>query len=94
MTDLPTDELLARSRERDKYEIRIGGTADGLIFPEGFTAVSGEKTTLIAGRLEDPQGLYPIVDRLRAYGAVIESLAQVQPDLEDVFLDLIKEPAR
>jgi ABC-2 type transport system ATP-binding protein len=94
VTDLPTDELLARSRERDRYEIRIGGTADGLVLPEGFTAVGGAETTLISGRLEDPRDLYPVVDRLRAYGAVIESLAQVQPDLEDVFLELVKEPAR
>jgi ABC-2 type transport system ATP-binding protein len=94
VTDLPTDQLLARSRQRDKYEIRIGGTAEGLVLPEGFTAVSGEETTLISGRLADPQDLYPVVDRLRAYGAVIESMAQVQPDLEDVFLDLIREPAR
>jgi ABC-2 type transport system ATP-binding protein len=94
VTDLPTDQLLARSRQRDKYEIRIGGTAEGLVLPEGFTAVSGEETTLISGRLEDPQDLYPVVDRLREYGAVIESMAQVQPDLEDVFLDLIREPAR
>jgi ABC-2 type transport system ATP-binding protein len=93
VTDLPIGALLARSRERDRYEIRIDGTADGLVLPEGFTMVSGE-TTLISGRLADPQDLYPIVDRLRAYGAVIESMAQVQPDLEDIFLDLVKEPAR
>ncbi|GAB2842797.1 daunorubicin resistance protein DrrA family ABC transporter ATP-binding protein [Actinoallomurus bryophytorum] len=94
VTDLPTARLLSRSRERDRYEIRIGGIADGLVLPEGFTAVGQESTTLISGRLADPRDLYRVVDRLREYGAVIESLAQVQPDLEDVFLDLVKEPAR
>jgi hypothetical protein len=82
VTDPPTDQLLARARERDKYEIKVDGTADGLGLPEGFTMVSGEETTLISGRLADPQDLCPVVDRLRAYGAVIESMAQVQPDLE------------
>ncbi|MEU5987388.1 ABC transporter ATP-binding protein [Spirillospora sp. NPDC047418] len=91
ITDLPTEQLLAGARQRDRYEITIEGDGAGLGLPDGFVPEPGEETTVITGRLDDPQDLYPLVDRLRAQGVVLRSLAQVQPTLEDVFLDLIKE---
>ncbi|MGS2642871.1 ATP-binding cassette domain-containing protein [Streptosporangium sp. LJ11] len=91
VTDLPTERLLAGARQRDKYEIRIEGDGEGLSLPDGFVVTPGEETTLITGRLDDPQDLYPLVERLRVRGIVLQSLTQVQPELEDVFLDLIKE---
>jgi ABC-2 type transport system ATP-binding protein len=61
VTDLPTDQLLARFRQRDRYEIRIEGTADGLELPEGFTANKADETTTFNGRsltgLHDGWGL-------------------------------------
>ncbi|MEU8382550.1 ABC transporter ATP-binding protein [Streptosporangium sp. NPDC048865] len=91
VTDLPTEHLLAGARQRDKYEIRIEGDGEGLSLPDGFVVTPGKETTLITGRLDDPQDLYPLVERLRGRGVVLQSLTQVQPELEDVFLDLIKE---
>ncbi|MEU9289765.1 ABC transporter ATP-binding protein [Streptomyces sp. NPDC048275] len=84
VADLPTRELLAGFRERDRYDIRIEGTA-----PAGFDASTHEGVTTIRVRVSDPGEVYDVVERLRAQGAVLESLAQVQPDLEDVFLALV-----
>ncbi|GAA3469462.1 ABC transporter ATP-binding protein [Nonomuraea roseola] len=86
VADLPTRELLAGFRERDKYEIRIEGAA-----PAGFDAVTREGVTTMSVRVNDPREVYDVVERLRAQGVVLESLTQVQPDLEDVFLALVNE---
>ncbi|MFD1932488.1 MULTISPECIES: ABC transporter ATP-binding protein [Nonomuraea] len=86
VADLPTRELLARFRERDRYEIRLEGTA-----PPGFDAVTRDGVTTISVRVSEPREIYEVVDRLRAQSVVLESLTQVQPDLEDVFLALVNE---
>jgi ABC-2 type transport system ATP-binding protein len=86
VADLPTRDLLAGFRERDKYEIRIEGAA-----PAGFDAVTREGVTTMSVRVNDPREVYDVVERLRGQGVVLESLTQVQPDLEDVFLALVNE---
>ncbi|MFI0350397.1 ABC transporter ATP-binding protein [Actinomadura sp. 9N407] len=88
VADLPTRELLARFRERDRYEIRVEGTA-----PAGFDGVTREGVTTISVRVNEPDEVYGVVERLRGHGVVLESLTQVQPDLEDVFLALVNEPS-
>jgi ABC-2 type transport system ATP-binding protein len=88
VADLPTRELLAGSRERDRYEIRVEGAA-----PPGFDGVTRDGVTTITLRVDAPGEVYDLVERLRAHGVVLQSLTQVQPDLEDVFLALIQEPA-
>ncbi|MFC4114956.1 ABC transporter ATP-binding protein [Nonomuraea zeae] len=88
VSDLPTRDLLASFRERDRYEIRVEGAA-----PPGFDAVTSEGVSTISVRVRDPIEVYDVVERLRAHGAVMESLTQVQPDLEDVFLALVNEPS-
>ncbi|MEV4012134.1 ABC transporter ATP-binding protein [Nonomuraea angiospora] len=86
VADLPTQQLLASFRERDRYEIRLEGAA-----PSGFDAVTRDGVTTISVRVSGPREVYDVVERLRAQGAVLESLTQVQPDLEDVFLAVVNE---
>ncbi|ACZ87225.1 ABC transporter ATP-binding protein [Streptosporangium roseum] len=88
VADLPTRELLAGFRERDRYEIRVEGAA-----PPGFDGVTRDGVTTISVRVSDPVEVYDVVGRLRTQGVVLESLTQVQPDLEDVFLTLVNEPS-
>ncbi|NUR88818.1 MAG: ABC transporter ATP-binding protein [Nonomuraea sp.] len=88
VADLPTRELLARFRERDRYEIRVEGVA-----PPGFEADTRDGVSTISVRVSDPGEVYAVVERLRAHGVVLESLSQVQPGLEDVFLALVSEPS-
>jgi ABC-2 type transport system ATP-binding protein len=91
VTHQPTRELLATFRQRDRYVIEIDRSDGELDLPAGSAATSTDDTTTITARLADQRELYGLVDQLRGRGAVLRSLAQVQPDLEDVFLDLIKD---
>ncbi|CAM5281061.1 daunorubicin resistance protein DrrA family ABC transporter ATP-binding protein [Streptomyces spiroverticillatus] len=93
IADMSTDQLLSQFRERDAYEVRIEGDLPELSLPPNFTARRVDDTTIVSGRVSDPQEVYTLVDRLRDQRAVVQSLAQVQPDLEDVFMGLIKGPA-
>ncbi|MFD0430955.1 ATP-binding cassette domain-containing protein [Streptomyces zhihengii] len=93
IADMSTDRLLSQFRERDAYEVRIEGDLPELSLPAGFTATSAEGATIVTGRVAEPQEIYALVDRLREQHAVVQSLSQVAPDLEDVFMGLIKAPA-
>ncbi|MFC9267922.1 ATP-binding cassette domain-containing protein [Streptomyces zhihengii] len=93
IADMSTDRLLSQFRERDAYEVRVEGDLPELSLPAGFTATSAEGTTIVTGRVAEPQEIYALVDRLREQHAVVQSLSQVAPDLEDVFMGLIKAPA-
>lgn len=90
VADLPVSELLARFRRQDLYRITVRGCADGLALPSGFRARAENGATVIAGPVEDPRVLYQLLDGLRDGGFPLLSVSQVQPDLEDVFLELIK----
>jgi ABC-2 type transport system ATP-binding protein len=92
VADLPTRDLLAGFRERDRYEIRIEGEPP--VLPPGFEATAKDGVTVVTGRVNDPGEVYDLVDLLRERGAVLQSLTQVQPGLEDVFLALMKEPGK
>jgi ABC-2 type transport system ATP-binding protein len=94
VADLPTGQLLSRFRRRDTYEIRIDGDVDGLALPPAFTSAAHDGGTTITGQVRNAREIYDIVDRLRERRAVIQSLAQVQPDLEDVFLTLVRQESR
>ena len=41
--------------------------------------------------LTEPEALYDLMDELRAVGAVVETIESADPDLEDIFLSVIKE---
>ena len=90
VADRPVDELLGRFLQQDRYQITVRGRADGLSLPSGFTTRAEDNSTVIAGPIEDQNVLYTLVDTLRVGGLSLLSVSQVQPDLEDVFLELIK----
>ncbi|MBI2942029.1 MAG: ABC transporter ATP-binding protein [Chloroflexi bacterium] len=90
VADLPAGELLYRFARQDLYHITVRGRADGLILPPGFRARTEDETTVIAGAVEDQAVLYAFLDALRDRGLPLLSVSPVQPDLEDVFLELIK----
>ena len=88
IADLPTAELLARHAE-NRFEIRITGSLDGTVLPGGAQIEpDGDQTrVLLAGT--DSKSVYAVLDRLRAAGAGLISVAQARPTLEEVFIRLI-----
>ncbi len=90
VADGPVAELLGRFLQQDNYQVTVRGRADGLSLPAGFTTRAEEDSIVIQGPVEDEKVLYTLLDTLRDSGLSLLSVAQVQPDLEDIFLELIK----
>jgi ABC-2 type transport system ATP-binding protein len=94
VTDLPTGTLLSQFRKHDHYEIRVEARTEPVVLPDGFTAARGDEDTVITGQVQDGDDLYALIESLRGQGLPLRSLAQIQPNLEAVFLSLVEEPAR
>jgi len=75
-----------------------GGPATGLARRIGFTGVmaSGQSVEIDHNVLRigttDPKVVQPLIDQLRARGAVIRSLRPFRPSLEDLFMEAVTDP--
>ena len=94
IANLPVPELLSKFRQ-DRYRIVLGSRSELRNFelPVG-TTVSQEDgiTALTAPGLSD-RDLYGLLARLGEANLTLRSVTQVEPDLEEVFLRLIREEA-
>jgi ABC-2 type transport system ATP-binding protein len=93
VADGPTRELLAGHRRHDRYELTVEGEVPAEALPAGFEVAHQDGTTVFTGAIADPDGVYALLDLLRARRIPLRSLTQVQPGLEEVFLTLTREPA-
>jgi ABC-2 type transport system ATP-binding protein len=88
ISDLPTGDLLARYAD-DRTEIRITGSLNGTVLPPDVrTEPDGDETRIVLPGT-DPESVYAVLDRLRAAGAGLVSVARARPGLEEVFIRLI-----
>ncbi|MGH3621772.1 MAG: ATP-binding cassette domain-containing protein, partial [Sciscionella sp.] len=89
ITDLLTAELLSRYAE-DRFQVSIAGRRAGLPtpLPAGALVELDGEVTRVTLRDADTAALYGFLDQLRAAGAPLVSVAQTQPDLEDIFIRL------
>jgi ABC-2 type transport system ATP-binding protein len=101
IADLPTGELLARYAE-DRFQITVAGSLNGLSahLPEGVRVAAGADAGGTRIMLPDAsqEGLQRLLGQLREQGIPLMSVSQARPDLEEIFLRLIrddhaKEPA-
>src|SRR6266568_3728630 len=92
LTDLPVRELLARFRQ-ETYEIRLGGSLASSTFPwlDGFSVTSEDSESLIRGPIPDQERLYDLLAQLRAQHLPLIAVEPVEPNLEDVFVQILKE---
>jgi len=90
IADLPTGELLARYAE-DRVQVRIAGSLNGTVLPAGATAEHDGETTRVTLPSTDPADLYGFLAQLAARGVPLVSVSQVQPDLEEIFVQLIHQ---
>jgi len=91
IADLPTAELLARFAE-DRFEVRAAGLLHGFAgaLPAGARAEADSQTTRVTLRDADQARLHQFLDDLRAKDIPLLSVTQAQPDLEEIFLRLIR----
>ena len=91
IADLPTGELLARYAE-DRFEVRVPVMHNGFpgLLPPGSRIEPGAEATRILLPDADQAALHKVLDGLRAAGIALRSVSQAQPDLEEIFLQLIR----
>ncbi|MGH3234929.1 MAG: hypothetical protein ACRDOH_17095 [Streptosporangiaceae bacterium] len=87
---LPTGELLSRFAE-DRFEVRVAGLLNGFAgaLPAGARAEADADSTRVVLRDANQGRLHSFLDDLRASGVPLLPVTQAQPDLEEIFLQLI-----
>lgn len=91
IADLPTDELLASYAE-DRFQIEVAGPLDGLraTLPPGAQAGPDGEVTQLMLRGTDSATVYRILEQLSAAELPLISVTKTQPDLEEIFIRLIR----
>lgn len=86
----PVNELLRLFRKQ-YYQIRLAGPIGGREtgWPDGVTVSEENGLTILTGAIFDQEDLYRILDRVRELGLPLISAEQVEPDLEEVFMELV-----
>jgi ABC-2 type transport system ATP-binding protein len=91
ITDLPTGELLDRYVE-DRFEVEVAGervaVADALPFKAPIASDDGHATIQLP--TADQGSLHAVLAKLRSSEVPILGVSRVRPNLEDVFVSLVK----
>lgn len=95
VADKPMEELLALFRQ-EHYEIRIGKYIDDPATNgfAGLTITTWEEGTLLSGSVSDQASLHQVLTKIYALGLPLVSVNRIEPDLEEVFVRLISQPAK
>lgn len=94
ITDLPIEELLALHR-RENYEIKLHGHFDAP-YPDwtnGLDVTTENGHTTLSGGITG-QTLHALLDHIRQTEYPLVSVQNVQPSLEDIFVQMIEESGR
>ncbi|HZO76343.1 MAG TPA: ABC transporter ATP-binding protein [Ktedonobacteraceae bacterium] len=91
LTDQPLAKLLAVHKER--YQIRIKGHMErqALDMPEGLSCRYEQDDTVLVGTIEDQNALHTLLNQIRALELPLRSVTQVEPNLEEVFINMITQ---
>ena len=87
----PTGELLDLFR-REFYQLRLRGVVEAEktgSFP-GFTASRENGHTVLAGEVGAELSVFELVERARAAGLDLISVSPAEPNLEEIFVELIE----
>jgi len=90
IADRPVEELLELFRE-EHYRIKVGGrlSPDVIARMGGLTVQEEDDYTVLSGPVADQDSLYDILLQLRDHGHPLLSVRQAEPDLEQVFVQLL-----
>ncbi|MGH3252037.1 MAG: ATP-binding cassette domain-containing protein [Trebonia sp.] len=89
IADLPTGELLASYAE-DRYVVRAKGTLNGITLPAGARVETDADSATVTLPDASQDTLQALLGALRSGGVPLLSVTQGQPDLEEVFLHLLR----
>jgi ABC-2 type transport system ATP-binding protein len=91
LADKSMAELLSLFRA-EQYQIKVAGHLNGHPSArfEGLAQASVDDGTVLAGALDDQASLYSVLAHLRDLGLPLISVTRIEPDLEDVFVQLIE----
>ncbi len=94
VSDLPVAELLGKFRQ-DRYRIVLNTESDlhDLELPAGTSVAHEDGTTTLTAPVLEGRDLYTLLARLGEARVSLRSVTQVEPDLEEVFLRLMREDA-
>jgi ABC-2 type transport system ATP-binding protein len=91
ITDLPTRDLLERYVE-DRFEVEVAGDqariADALPVKTPLTSADGHTTIQLA--TSDQASLHAVLAALRTSAVPVLGVSRVRPNLEDVFVSLVR----
>ena len=90
IADMPTGELLSSYAE-DRFTVRVGGTLPGIDgLPAGTRVETSADVTTVTLPDARQDTLHAVLGKLSARGVPLLSVTQGQPDLEEVFLHLLR----
>jgi len=91
LADKPMAELLSLFRA-EQYQIKVAGQLNGhsSALLAGLTLAPLDDGTVLAGALDDQDSLYKVLAHIRELGLPLVSVNRIEPDLEDVFVQLIE----
>src|SRR5713101_3571312 len=94
VSDLPVAELLGKFRQ-DRYRIVLNSESDlhDLELPAGTSVAHEDGATALTAPVLEGRDLYTLLARLGDARLSLRSITQVEPDLEEVFLRLMREDA-
>ncbi len=77
---------------QDYYQIKIQGNFNSDFKKEfdGFTIAKNAEMTVLTGSISEKTKLYNVIDKIRDLELCLVSVSPVEPDLEEVFLKLIR----
>lgn len=95
VADLTVSDLLGRFR-RDTYQIVLDAGTDlhDVVLPDAVTVSHDEGATIVTALSLADRDLYQLLARLGDQGLPLRSVSPVEPNLEDVFLELVREGSR
>lgn len=90
LTHRPTGELLDLFR-REFYQLRLRGiiAAEKTVAFSGFAASQENGHTVLSGELGAELSVFDLVERVRRAGLELISVSPAEPNLEEVFLELV-----
>jgi ABC-2 type transport system ATP-binding protein len=91
VTDLPTARLLDRYVE-DRFEVEVAGArpAAAQLAPAGAEVVSADGRTIVTLPTADQDALHGLLAGLHAAAMPVLGVSRVRPNLEEVFVSLVK----